>query len=214
MAKKKNITQTKLISFYMDYVLTNNHAPKTVYAFAKDNNFEEADFYSNYASFEALEKSIFKVFFDNTMLVLEKSEDYQHFDARNKILSFYFTFFENLTANRSYVVYALKDKGLKSLSSLSSLREAFKNYIDTLDIETIDIKEPRIVKLQDSAKQESFWIQLMMVMKFWLDDTSSSFEKTDIFIEKSIHAGFDLMDIKPLKSVLDLGKFLFKEKMQ
>lgn len=198
----------------MDYVLTNNHAPKTVYAFAKDNNFEEADFYSNYASFEALEKSIFKVFFDNTMLVLEKSEDYQHFDARNKILSFYFTFFENLTANRSYVVYALKDKGLKSLSSLSSLREAFKNYIDTLDIETIDIKEPRIVKLQDSAKQESFWIQLMMVMKFWLDDTSSSFEKTDIFIEKSIHAGFDLMDIKPLKSVLDLGKFLFKEKMQ
>ena len=54
----------------------------------------------------------------------------------------------------------------------------------------------------------------MMIMKFWLDDTSPSFEKTDIFIEKSVHAGFDLIDIKPLKSVLDLGKFLFKEKMQ
>ncbi|WP_048331464.1 TetR family transcriptional regulator C-terminal domain-containing protein [Bizionia psychrotolerans] len=214
MAKKKNITEDKLISFYMDYVLMHNHAPKTVYAFAKDNNFEEADFYKKFASFEALEKSIFRVFFENTILILNKSDDYQHFDARNKLLSFYFTFFENLTANRSYVVYALKDKGMKSLSTLSELRHAFKKYIDTLDIETIDIKEARIVKIQDITKQESFWIQLMMVMKFWLDDTSSSFEKTDIFIEKSIHAGFDLMDTKPLKSVLDLGKFLFKEKMQ
>tara|TARA_R110002012_G_scaffold242788_1_gene417225 strand:- start:50679 stop:51323 length:645 start_codon:yes stop_codon:yes gene_type:complete len=214
MAKKKNITQDKLISFYMDHVLMHNHAPKTVYAFAKENNFDETEFYKNFASFKALEKSIFKVFFDNTMHILEKSDEYQHFDARNKLLSFYFTFFENLTANRSYVVYALEDKGLKSLSTLSELRHAFKKFIDTLDIETIDIKEPRIVKLQDYSKQESFWIQLIMVMKFWLDDTSASFEKTDIFIEKSVHAGFDLMDIKPLKSVLDLGKFLFKEKMQ
>ncbi|TYB74340.1 TetR family transcriptional regulator C-terminal domain-containing protein [Bizionia myxarmorum] len=214
MAKKKNITDTKLISFYMDYVLTHNHAPKTVYAFAKDNNFDEADFYKNYASFDALEKSIFKVFFYNSIEILEKSEEYQHFDARNKLLSFYFTFFENLTANRSYVVYALKDKGMKSLSSLSELRHAFKKYIDMLDIETLDIKEPRIVKIQDFSKQESFWIQFMMIMKFWLDDTSPSFEKTDIFIEKSVHAGFDLMDIKPLKSVIDLGKFIFKEKMQ
>ena len=214
MAKKKNITQDKLISFYMDYVLMHNQSPNTVYAFAKENNFEEADFYKKFASFDALEKTIFKVFLDNTLHVLEKSEDYQQFDARNKLLSFYFTFFENLTVNRSYVVYALKNKGLKSLSTLSELRHAFKKYIDTLDIETIDIKEPRIVKIQDYSKQESFWIQLMMIMKFWLDDTSPSFEKTDIFIEKSVHAGFDLMDIKPLKSVLDLGKFLFKEKMQ
>tara|TARA_R100000750_G_C2323487_1_gene87231 strand:+ start:18 stop:614 length:597 start_codon:yes stop_codon:yes gene_type:complete len=198
----------------MDYVLMHNQAPNTVYAFAKENNFEEADFYKKFASFDALEKTIFKVFLDNTLHVLEKSEDYQQFDARNKLLSFYFTFFENLNVNRSYVVYALKNKGLKSLSTLSELRHAFKKYIDTLDIETIDIKEPRIVKIQDYSKQESFWIQLMMIMKFWLDDTSPSFEKTDIFIEKSVHAGFDLMDIKPLKSVLDLGKFLFKEKMQ
>ncbi|MFD2550685.1 TetR family transcriptional regulator C-terminal domain-containing protein [Bizionia sediminis] len=213
MAKKKNMTPDKLISFYMDYVLMHNQAPKSVYAFAKDNNFDEADFYKHFASFEALEKAIFKIFFNNTMRVLEASEDYQSFDARNKLLSFYFTFFENLTANRSYVVYALKDKGPKAMSTLSELKQAFKKFIDTLDIESIDIKEPRITKLQDYTKQESFWIQLMMVMKFWMDDTSASFEKTDIFIEKAINAGFDLMDVKPLKSVLDLGKFLFKEKM-
>ena len=46
-----------------------------------------------------------------------------------------------------------------------------------------------------------------------MDDTSSSFEKTDIFIEKSVHASFDIINTTPVKSFIDLGKFLLKEKM-
>jgi hypothetical protein len=46
-----------------------------------------------------------------------------------------------------------------------------------------------------------------------MKDSSTSFEKTDVFIEKSIHASFDLIDTKPIKSIIDLGKFLLKEKM-
>ena len=40
-----------------------------------------------------------------------------------------------------------------------------------------------------------------------------SFEKTDILIEKSVNTVVDLLDTKPLESLLDLGKFLWKEKM-
>ncbi len=46
-----------------------------------------------------------------------------------------------------------------------------------------------------------------------MDDTSASFEKTDVFIEKSVRASFDLIDTTPLKSLVDLGKFLYKEKI-
>jgi hypothetical protein len=52
-----------------------------------------------------------------------------------------------------------------------------------------------------------------MTIKFWLDDNSKGFEKTDIFIEKSVNASFDILDTTPLKSVIDFGKFLFKEKI-
>ena len=45
MAKKKSISQTDIIRFYMDYVLMNDHKTKSVYAFAKDNNFDESKFY-------------------------------------------------------------------------------------------------------------------------------------------------------------------------
>jgi hypothetical protein len=48
-------------------------------------------------------------------------------------------------------------------------------------------------------------------MNYWQKDTSSSFEKTDILIEKIVNTSFQLQDMKPLQSVLDLGKFLLKE---
>jgi len=215
MAKKKSISDQDIISYYMDYVLENNHLPKSVYSFAKANNFEETKFYEYFGSFEAIEKQVFKTFFDNTLKVLNKSEEYQSFDARHKLLSFYFTFFEILTANRSFVVYTLhKHKNsMKGLQILSQLKKSFTNYIDNLDIETLDIKEDRINKIQQSALQESAWLQLLLTMKFWIEDTSASFEKTDIYIEKSVNTSFDVINIAPLKSVIDFGKFLFKEKM-
>ena len=216
MTKKKSISQTDIIRFYMDYVLMHDHKPKSVYAFAKDNNFDESKFYEIFSSFEALEQSIFKVFFDNTYNALEKSEDYQNFDPQNKLLSFYFTFFENLTANRSYVVHALKGNknDMKSLRVLSQLKKSFNNYIEHLGINLIDVQQDQLQKIQTRGLKESAWFQLLVTMKFWLDDTSTSFEKTDIFIEKSVRASFDLIDITPLKSIIDFGKFLFKEKMQ
>ena len=216
MAKKKSISQTDIIRFYVDYVLMHDHKPKSVYAFAKDNNFDESKFYEFFSSFEALEQSIFKVFFDNTYNALEKSEDYQNFDPQNKLLSFYFTFFENLTANRSYVVHALKGNkdDMKSLRVLSQLKRSFNNYIERLGINLIDVQQDQLQKIQTRGLKESAWFQLLVTMKFWLDDTSTSFEKTDIFIEKSVRASFDLINITPLKSIIDFGKFLFKEKMQ
>ncbi|WP_299017393.1 TetR family transcriptional regulator C-terminal domain-containing protein [uncultured Polaribacter sp.] len=213
MARKKNITKDNLISWYMEFVLEHNHQPKSVFSFAKENNFEEGDFYKFYGTFEAIEESIFSEFFNNTIKVLAKSEEYPDYDARNKLLSFYFTFFEMLTANRSYVVYALKGQDLKKLKNLKHLGKDFKTYIKNIGIEKIDLKEERLEKIQDKGIEESSWLHLLITMKFWLDDTSASFEKTDIFIEKSINARFDLMDIKPLKSIIDFGKFILKEKV-
>lgn len=215
MAKKKNITNKDIISFYMDYVLEHNEQPKTVYAFAKANNFEEQKFYEFFGSFEAIEKHVFKAFFDNSVSVLEKSEDYNAFDVRNKLLSFYFTFFENLTANRSYVKYALEQhkNSMKGLATLTELKHAFTNYIEQLGIELIDIKQEQIDRIQRRGLKETAWLQLLLTMKFWMDDTSKGFEKTDIFIEKSVNTSFDVLNVAPVRSLIDLGKFLIKEKM-
>lgn len=215
MAKKKSIKHSDIISYYMDYVLEHDAQPTSVHSFAKANNFKEAVFYTHFGNFDALEQSIFKAFFDNTQAVLEKSNDYKSFDARHKLLSFYYTFFETLTANRSYVTYALKNhsNSLKTLKLLSKLKISFTHYIESLDIPLLEVNQETLEKVQNKTLKESAWMQLLMTIKFWLEDTSPSFEKTDIFIEKAVNTSFDLIDIKPLKSIIDFGKFLFKEKM-
>ena len=199
----------------MEYVLDYNEEPKSVYKFSKDNNFEESEFYKNFTSFESIKNEIFTAFLENTIELLHKSAEFESYNARNKLLSFYYTFFEILMANRSYVVYALEHQKnkLEVLKSLKGLKTGFSKFIDSLMIEKLDLKEERLEKLQERALNESAWIQLVITMKFWLDDTSPAFEKTDLFIEKSVNTSFDLMNITPLKSVIDLGKFLFKEKM-
>ena len=214
MAKKKEITNQDILGFYIDYFLENNKAPHSVYKFAKQYNFEEAVFYSNFSSFEQIEKTFFTSLFQQTMGLLEKSEDFESYDARTKLLSFYFTYFEMLTANRSFTVALLKeDKNkLKSLSKLTELRKHFKQFFDTLEIEKIDLKQEKLIEFQEKTMSEMAWLQFLFTLKFWIEDTSLSFEKTDIFIEKSVNTSFDLMDIAPLKSLIDFGKFMWQEK--
>ena len=213
MAKQK-ITKIDLISFFMDDVTKNKKIPYSISAFVKAYNIEEDIFYGFYGSFKALEKEIFELFFTNTMKALTQDEGYNNFDARNKVISFYYTFFENLTANRAYVLIALKNdkKSLKPLKKLSKLKNRFESYITSLEIDRIDFNQEAIENFQNKALKKTAWIQLLTILKFWLEDTSESFEKTDVFIEKSINTSFDLIDTKALKSMLDLGKFIFKEK--
>ena len=43
---------------YIDYVLTNNEPPKSVYIFAKNIGITEQEFYAFYSSFIAIEKAV------------------------------------------------------------------------------------------------------------------------------------------------------------
>ncbi len=213
--QKKNISRDDIVSKYMDEVLEKGQKPKSVYHFAKENDFTEAEFYTFFGTLEGLEKEIFRLFFENTVNLLHQHEDYPQYDMKNKMLSFYFTFFEILTANRSYVLQSLKlDRNpLKNLVQLTSLRNSFKEYVSEILTDDYRLEQEKLQKYQEKAIQESAWLQLMMTIKFWMDDSSTAFEKTDIFIEKSVNASFELMNVAPLNHLIDLGKFLFKEKI-
>jgi hypothetical protein len=214
-AKKKTISKEDIVSIYMEEVLEKGQKPKSIYHFAKENNFTEAEFYAFFGTLEGLEKEIFRLFFANTVDLLHKNTDYLEYDMKNKMLSFYFTFFEILTANRSYVLQSLKfDRNpLKNLVQLTTLRNSFKEYVSEILTDDYRLEQEKLQKFQEKGIQESAWLQLMLTIKFWVDDESAAFEKTDIFIEKSVNASFELMNVTPLNHLIDLGKFLFKEKI-
>ena len=132
------------------------------------------------------------------------------------MLSLYYTFFENLTLNRAYIAVALEgyQNQLKALSVFSELKKSFTEFVDSLELDTINLPIDGVENIQKKAIHEAAWIQLLITLKFWLDDNSEDFQKTDIFIEKSLNTSFDLLDTKSLSNLIDLGKFLYKEKFQ
>lgn len=217
MAKKRDevLNDEKIISLYTDYVLANAKRPSSVYQFAKNNGFEEAEFYKFFTSFEALEKQFFVKIFEYTLELLHKNEAYQNYDSSEKLTSFYFTFFEMATANRSFVCYLLQsDKNaIKNLSKLTKLRSCYLKYALEILEKPIKIEQKSVVEIQDKVLREASWLQFLSILNFWLHDESPNFEKTDIFIEKSVKASFDLAYNIPAQSIIDFGKFLWKEQM-
>lgn len=213
--KKATLTKDKIVSMYMDYTLEHNAKPTNVYHFAKKNDFTESEFYEFFGTLDVIEKTIFEMFFTKTIDLLDKNPDYEGYDMKSKMLSFYFTFFEMLTANRSYVVMTLKQhqNQLKNLAILSDLRKNFKGFVSEIITDEYRTTNEQFQDFQEKATKESFWFQFLLTMKFWIDDTSAKFEKTDIYIEKSVKVSFELMNVAPIDSLLDFGKFIFKEKI-
>jgi hypothetical protein len=214
-SKKKLVTDDAIISMYMDYVLSNNAEPRNVFSFCKEHKMEETEFYKFFGSLDGLRQEIWIKFFENAEASIKKDEAFESYSDKNKLLTLYFTLFEILTLNRSYVLFSLKEnkEGLKNLKSLKQFRNHFKDFISTIIIENENMVSDKISKITKPVFAEGAWIQFLFLLKFWMDDTSVGFEKTDVLIEKSVNTVVDLLDTKPLESLFDLGKFLWKEKM-
>lgn len=211
--KAPKLTAEAVMTMYMEYVLEHGHRPASVFKFCKEHNIEEGAFYNFYGSFQGIREAIWVAFYENTVAVLHKNQEYTTYPNREKMLSFFYTFFEVLTANRSYVLFALQEQKdqLKSLAQLRDLRLKVREFASDLIEQSNEEKSSRLTKNPVSIFSEGAWLQTLFLMKYWMDDNSARFEKTDVAIEKSVNAIFDVFNTTPLESVLDFGKFLFKE---
>src|SRR6187551_323668 len=106
--KKITLSKDLIVSMYMNYTLEHGEKPKSVFLFSKMNGFTEAEFYTFFGTLDSIEKEIFNMFFEKTIELLQKDDNYEGYDMKTKLLSFYFTYFELITANRSYVMMTLK----------------------------------------------------------------------------------------------------------
>ncbi len=213
--KKQKINTQFIITEYMNHVLEKEEYPKTVYKFCKECKIKEEEFYNFFSSLESVNKGVWDTFYSTTINLMEANKEYKSLSSRDKLLTFFYTFFELLTLNRSYVLFALhyQKVPLKNLNQLKGLRNRIKSFAKELIDTDNDEKSFKITKNPKHFYAEGTWIQFLFLLKFWTKDESVGFEKTDIAIEKSVRTIFDLFDTAPLDNIIDFGKFLWKEKL-
>ncbi|MDG1710694.1 MAG: TetR family transcriptional regulator C-terminal domain-containing protein [Flavobacteriaceae bacterium] len=213
MAKKNLDLKNKIFEAYSNHVLEHEKEPKSVFMFCKKSEIIESDFYQHFSSLEHVKEAIFVKFFDNAFSLISKEKNYEAQSPKEKLLSFYYTFFEVLLLNRSYVLFSLSatENKMQRLMTLKSLRHSFKEFASTLIEQGNMQKQSRFTKHPEALFSEGAWVQLLFLLKFWMEDKSAGFEKTDMAIEKSVQTVFELFDNTPLDSIIDFGKFLWKE---
>ncbi|MDI9867656.1 MULTISPECIES: TetR family transcriptional regulator C-terminal domain-containing protein [Flectobacillus] len=210
MEKSEKIKQA-----FIEYFLENGTHPPSVYAFTKKLKMKEVEFYEYYNSFELLETNIWLDFFKDTVTRIESDSIYSGYSVREKLLAFYYTWIEVLKENRSYAsqTWRLIDKRkLKTPTFLTDLKTSFKDFARDLIMEGKESKEVQPRKYLDERYPDALWLQLLMILDFWVKDRSKGFEQTDAMIEKAVNTSFDLMASSALDSVLDFAKFLYQNR--
>lgn len=205
-------TTESIQSAYIDYVLTEGHEPQSVYLFAKKNEMTEEEFYRFFGSFEAVEQNIWTEFARRTITEVKGQEIWAQYSARERALSFFYSFFELLKGSRSFAVYSLKKqpRTLGTPRVLEPMKTLFESFAEDILREGLETGELTDRKFFSNKYKDALWMQFGFVLKFWINDNSAGFEKTDEAIEKGVNVTFDLFQRSPIDNLLDYGKFLAK----
>ncbi len=206
--------KSRIREAYIKHWLENGRRPVSIYSFCQQLETSEAAFYEIYASFDAVEKDIWRAFFEDTLEKLKEDETYRNYSVREKLLAFYFLWVQRLRENRSYILLQ-KDKYLAPplhLDKLEAFRVAFYDYIRDLIKEAYAAGEVKERKYVSDQYVHGFWLQALFVLQYWVKDDSDRFEMTDAAIEKAVNLSFQLISSNTLDSILDFGKFMFARK--
>ena len=206
---QEEVKETPNISHaYWHHLLTKGKRPESVYAFAYELGFDEGEFYQHASSFEALEASYWASLVEETIEVLHSDEDYAEYEAEQKFLAFFFTFFTHIQSNRSRLTQFFPRLGC--MKTLKPMRAAFVEYAKGVIAQGISEGSIADRKKFSEKYPELIFEQLRGLIEFHRKDESEGFQDTDAFIEKSVRFGSDMARSGSLDSAFDLGRFLLR----
>lgn len=211
------MNKEEILERYSNYLLDNGEEPKSIYAFAKELGMQEEEFYNYFSGFKLMNAELLKKLWDNSENLARSIEGYGEMTAKEQLLNMYYILFENLKMNRSLVLQILEKYRKLPPTLMLQLKTKFKNFIKTLNFEENQLLRKvsaRIDEVKGRAQEEVLWNHFISLLVFWRTDDSPGFEKTDVFIEKTIDTGFEIAEYQPLRKIADLGKFLWQEKVK
>lgn len=209
---EKKTTQERIKEAYLDHVLTQNAKPVSVYAFMKKLRLSEKVFYTHFTSFDDLEATLWDELFRETRSAVTGSAEFASFNAREKTLSLFYGFTESMKPSRSFIQYSIRQSPAfpGEPRVLRKVRRSFQEFCEQVIAQGLESGELSRRKHLDHRYKDALWLQFVFIIRFWTNDTSADFEKTDEAIEKGVQLTFDLMGHSPLDNLVEYGKFLFR----
>lgn len=205
----------KIRSAYIDFLLENGKRPASVFKFASDIGIREEEFYDHFGSFDGLEKSIWHSFLQRTLDRLNADKSFGSFTTREKLLAFYYTFFEELKSNRSFILVQLENRKKLDIipEFLKDFKKSFISFVEAVLKTGKANGEIANRPYMEKTYPELFWMHMGFIVLFWKEDNSAGFQNTDAAIEKSVNLAFDLIEKGAVDTAFDFAKFMYQTKV-
>ena len=214
-AKSKK-SRDQLIDISMNY-LAKNSFEVSLGDLCKATKIKKAQFKEEFESIEHFEQFVWCEMMRSALHTSQADAQFASFSKREKLLSVYYLFFENCGLNSDFLKASISHHGKRGmLPVLSNLKEEFISFIGAnhrISLPLVKQYEASFSKISDAVVGEAFYGQLLLLLDFWASDSSEGYEKTDIAIEKTVRASLDILDVTPVKSVLDFAKFFWQERI-
>lgn len=204
--------QDELLVLFKEQIRNSGRRPRSLVNFCEMQNINIQQTRKIYRTLTALEKAVWLHWFNETLSVLERSEEYKQYSARERLLSFYYSWTDTIKPFRPYLKSA---PALPQLFSgvdwfLADIRSAFLKYAKEIVQFAASNEEIMLRPVFRNYYENALWQQFLFVMNYWLNDKSNEQAKTDEAIERVVHLFFDLAGRNQLDSIFDFGKFLLK----
>ncbi len=193
--------ETRVVELYKQLTVEGKIRKMNVYTFCKALDISEADFYKHFASLDAIGRKIWASYADEVISALKESETYASYSAREKILAYLFTFFENAVKDRSFIA-----KTYTQFTLLRTYQRKFRSHMAEI------IQEGVIADEIQSRHLENLYLDVLWglhwgLIQFWLNDESEGFTDTEKAIETYMRVPLELMGQNVLDSAYEAIRF-------
>ena len=167
MDNLRNLKET-ILDGYIDYLLTEESKPLSIYKFCKHLEVSDQEFYDHFGSFDQVEDYFWSQLINHSIaLVHEEKEDSVH----HQILSFYYTLFENFKLHRSFILFLYQQKS-NVFHFEFRLRKSIKPHLAEFSQSITTPIHIVSEELGDKLTEEGMWLHFISLFNFWLKDDS------------------------------------------
>lgn len=172
------------------------------YTISKRLEISEKDFFEHFSSAEDVGRKIWGNMAEEVIEKLNGSEEFGQYSAREKILAYYFTFFEVAVEHRSFI-----EKTACKTSLMRSYRDNFKEFIGDIVQEGVAMDEIVERLSLSNYYPDMLWALHLRLLHYWLNDASEHFVDTERAIEIYTKVPLQLMGHNLFDSVFETAKF-------
>jgi AcrR family transcriptional regulator len=209
-AKEK--TKIAILNSAVELIIKQGFKATTLREIAKNAGVSNPTIYNYFPTKESLIYGYIEQKHKEAYEILQNNSDFVNYSLREQLQSLIESELELYLEDREFILEIFEiafSGGWQKLNNIYNTNELFINMVqDMLDIaiEANEINKPPFLEYLPQL----FWDYYIMVVAYWVKDSSEMFEDTTEFIDHSLGVIEALLKSDILSKATDLGLFLFK----